>query len=53
MKPGYAGIEEELTRLKNIEVHARRLIEDVHRRYPGDPLLCPYMIALELALNAK
>lgn len=29
------------------------LIDDVRRRYPGEELRCPYMIALDAALGAK
>lgn len=35
----------------NVSMAARTLIDDVMRRYPGEALRCPYMIALDDALK--
>jgi len=37
----------EMTRL---EKAARALLDDIHKRYPGEELRCPYMRELEAAL---
>lgn len=41
--------EAEVERLRAIEDAARALLADVHRRYPGQRLRCPYMITLAAA----
>lgn len=40
-----------LKRLLAVEKAARALLADVHHRYPGEPLRCPFMQALEDALD--
>lgn len=45
--------EVELERLRGVEKAAQALLADVHRRYPGEVLRCPFMQALEDALNDK
>ena len=40
-------------RIKELEVAAQSLMDDVHRRYPGEQLRCQYMIALEQALKGR
>lgn len=38
--------------LEKVQAAAQALIDDVHRRYPGEALYCPVMIALDAALTA-
>jgi hypothetical protein len=40
-------------RAASIEIAARALIDDVRRRYPGEDLRCPHMIALDKAVNGR
>lgn len=44
-----AIIEAEVPRLVAIEKTARALVDDVKRRYPGEPLRCPLMRDLDAA----
>lgn len=41
----------EVERERALSVAAKALLDDVHRRYPGEELRCEYMRALEAALN--
>lgn len=43
---------EEIERLKHVDVLARALIADVRTRHPGEELQCPFMVALNAALEA-
>lgn len=38
---------------ERLEGAAQALIDDVRRRYPGEALRCPYMIALDQALTGN
>ena len=38
--------------LRVIQVASQALIDDVHKRYPGEDLRCQLMIAIDNALNA-
>ena len=40
-------------RVRELEKVSQALIDDIHRRYPGEDLRCPYMKAIEKALQAQ
>lgn len=42
----------QLYKLEQVQRAAQALIDDVRRRYPGEALRCPLMIALDGALTA-
>lgn len=44
--------QEEIERLRHVDFLARALIADVRNRHPGEELQCPFMIALDAALEA-
>lgn len=47
---GTAQVKALRTRISELEKAGQDLIDDVKRRYPGEALRCPYMIALDAAL---
>ncbi len=38
-------------RFQRLDKAARELIKDINRRYPGEELVCPYLIELRESLN--
>lgn len=44
-------VADEATRLRLVDEAAKALLADVRIRYPGEALRCPFMIALDEAVN--
>lgn len=43
----------ELIRLWSIELRAREFVADLRRRYPGQAFTCPFVAALDQAVQRK